>query len=204
VISLVDEEHVTTREDALTRSYDGDLSVLSVGRLDPEKNPLLLAEVFARLRENDPRWRLVVCGEGTMKEELAEALREAGVEEHADLLGYVSLDGGLRDLYRSSHVFLHVSWTEGVPQVLFESFAAGLPVVATAVGGVPELAEGRSVLIPPGDAEAATEATRRVVEDAELRTRLVDSGLECVGRFSLDSEAQRVTALFAGNSATGL
>ena len=204
VISLVDDEHVTSREDALTRSYDGDLSVLSVGRLDPEKNPLLLADVFARLREHDPRWRLVVCGDGTMKDELAEALRAAGVEEHAELLGYVSLDGGLRDLYRNSHVFLHVSWTEGVPQVLFESFAAGLPVVATAVGGVPELAEGRSVLIPPGDADAATEATRRVVSDPELRTQLVDAGLECVSRFSLDSEAQRVTALFAGNSAAGL
>ena len=126
------------------------------------------------------------------------------MEDHAELLGYVSLDGGLRELYRNSHVFLHVSWTEGVPQVLFESFAAGLPVVATAVGGVPELAEGRSVLIPPGDADAAAEATRRVVSDPELRTQLVDAGLECVGRFSLDSEAQRVTALFAGNNAAGL
>ena len=65
-----------------------------------------------------------------------------------DFLGYLSLDSGLRDHYRDSHMFLHVSWTEGVPQVLFESFAAGLPVVATAVGGVPELAEGRSVLDP--------------------------------------------------------
>jgi glycosyltransferase involved in cell wall biosynthesis len=101
-------------------------------------------------------------------------------------------------------VFLHVSWTEGVPQVLFESFAAGLPVVATAVGGVPELAEGRSVLIPPGDADAATEATRRVVSDAGLRAELVDAGLDCVRRFSLDSEAQRVTALFAGNAASEL
>jgi glycosyltransferase involved in cell wall biosynthesis len=202
VISLVDDEHVTGREDALTRSYDGELSVLSVGRLDPEKNPLLLADVFARLHAQDPRWRLVVCGDGTMKDELAGALRAAGVEEHAELLGYVSLDGGLRDLYRNSHVFLHVSWTEGVPQVLFESFAAGLPVVATAVGGVPELAEGRSVLIPPGDAEAATEATRRVATDADLRVQLVDAGLECVGRFSLDSEAQRVTALLAGNDSS--
>ncbi|MBN1529705.1 MAG: glycosyltransferase family 4 protein [Thermoleophilaceae bacterium] len=204
VISLVDEEHITSREQALTRSYDGELSVLSVGRLDPEKNPLLLAEVFARLRDQDPRYRLVVCGDGTMKDELAGALRAAGVEEHAQLLGYVSLDDGLRDLYRSSHVFLHVSWTEGVPQVLFESFAAGLPVVATAVGGVPELAEGRSVLIPPGDADAATEATRRVVSDPDLRAELVDAGLDCVRLFSLDSEAQRVTALFAGNAASEL
>ncbi len=127
VISLVDEEHVTTREEALARSYDGDLTLLSVGRLDPEKNPLLLADVLARLREQEPRWRLVVCGDGTMRQELEDRVRESGNEDHADFLGYLSLDSGLRDHYRDSHMFLHVSWTEGVPQVLFESFAAGLP-----------------------------------------------------------------------------
>jgi glycosyltransferase involved in cell wall biosynthesis len=201
VISLVDEEHVTTLEEALARSYDGELTMLSVGRLDPEKNPLLLADVLARLRRDEPRWRLVVCGDGTMMDELAERLRAGGVEEHAELVGYESLDGGLRERYRDSHLFLHVSWTEGVPQVLFESFAAGLPVVATAVGGVPELAEGRAVLIPPGDADAAAEAARRLADDERLRAELVDAGLECVRRYSLDSEAQRVAALFDGAAA---
>jgi glycosyltransferase involved in cell wall biosynthesis len=198
VISLVDEQDVTPREQALARPYDGRLTVLSVGRLDPEKNPLLLADAFAELRREDPRWRLVVAGDGSMREELAERLRERGVDEDAELVGFMSLDDGLRDIYRSSHVFLHVSWTEGVPQVLFESFAAGLPVVATAVGGVPDLAEGRSVLIPPGDVAAATEATRRVASDPELRRRLVEAGLDCVRQYSLDSEARRVAALLAG------
>jgi glycosyltransferase involved in cell wall biosynthesis len=199
VISLVDEEHVTSREEALARPYDGELTALSVGRLDPEKNPLLLADVLSRLRHEDPRWRLVVCGDGTMRDELAERLRANGDEDHAEMLGYLSLDAGLRERYRDSHVFLHVSWTEGVPQVLFESFAAGLPVVATAVGGVPELAEGRSVLIPPGDAGAATEAVLRVASDPRLRTELVDAGLESVKVHSLDSEARRVAALFGAD-----
>jgi glycosyltransferase involved in cell wall biosynthesis len=201
VISLVDEEHVTTHGEALARSYDGDLTLLSVGRLDPEKNPLLLADVLARLREKEPRWRLVVCGDGTMRRDLEDRVREAGNEDHADFLGYLSLDSGLRDHYRDSHMFLHVSWTEGVPQVLFESYAAGLPVVATAVGGVPELAEGRSVLIPPGDADAAVEACERVASDPALRAGLVDAGLECLKLYSLDSEAGRVAALLAGATA---
>ena len=196
---------MTTREEALARSYDGDLSVLSVGRLDPEKNPLLLADVLARLREHGPA--LAARGLRRRHHEgrsWPSALRAAGVEDHAELLGYVSLDGGLRELYRNSHVFLHVSWTEGVPQVLFESFAAGLPVVATAVGGVPELAEGRSVLIPPGDADGGhrghPQGGRRTPSCGRSSWML---GSSACGRFSLDSEAQRVTALFAGNNAAG-
>jgi hypothetical protein len=61
---------------------------------------------------------------------------------------------------------------------------------------VPELAEGRSVLIPAGDPDAAVEATRAVASDPALRERLVDAGLETVRRHSLDSEAGRVAALF--------
>ena len=81
---------------------------------------------------------------------MEERLRELGVADHADLLGYVPIDGGLLDLYRSSHAFLHVSWTEGLPQTLFEAFASGLPVVATAVGGVPAAVGDAALLVEPG------------------------------------------------------
>src|SRR6185436_14790345 len=137
-VSMIDDEDIVSEQDALARSYDGELTILSVGRLDPEKNPLLLADVLARLRRDDPRWRLVVCGDGPLEGELVDRLRALGVAEHAELRGYLTLDDGLLELYRRSHAFLHVSWTEGLPQVLFEAFAAGLPIVATAVGGVPD------------------------------------------------------------------
>jgi len=125
------------------------LRVLSVGRLDEEKNPLLLADVLANLRDGDSRWRLVVCGEGTLEGALAERLEQRGLADAADLSGYVQLDQGLMELYRSSHALLHVSWTEGVPQVLSEAFAARLPVVATAVGGVAEAVGEAALLIAP-------------------------------------------------------
>ena len=157
-VSLVDESDIVGREDALARRYDGDLRILSVGRLDPEKNPLLLADVLARLSEADPRWRLSVCGDGPLEPALAERLRELGIEDRVDLLGYVALEDGLFSLYRESHAFLHVSWTEGLPQVLFEAFASGLPVIATAVGGVADGVGEAGLLIPAGDAGAAVEA----------------------------------------------
>ncbi len=101
-------------------------------------------------------------------------------------------------LYASSDVFLHVSWTEGVPQVLFEAFAAGLPVVATDVGGVAQAVDGAALLIPAGDASAAAKALERVAEDESLRQRLIRQGLEQVREHTLEAETQRLALFLEG------
>ncbi|MEA2387763.1 MAG: hypothetical protein QOG41_536, partial [Thermoleophilaceae bacterium] len=74
-VSLVPESGIATDAEAAARSYDGELVALSVGRLEREKNPLLLADVLARLRQLDPRWRLVVAGEGPLEGALRDRLR---------------------------------------------------------------------------------------------------------------------------------
>jgi glycosyltransferase involved in cell wall biosynthesis len=150
-------------------------TLLSVGRLETEKNPLLLADVLAEL---GPDFRLEIVGEGPLEADLRARLGELGVAERAELVGYVPLDGGLLDRYRAADLFLHVSWTEGLPQVLLEAFAARTPVVATDVGGVRSVADGAALLVPPGDAAAAADAVRRLLADAALRERLVAAGLE--------------------------
>jgi glycosyltransferase involved in cell wall biosynthesis/SAM-dependent methyltransferase len=200
-VSLVRERDIAPPQAMEARDYDGSLQLLSVGRLDTEKNPLLLADVLAELRRRDPRWRLVVCGEGPLEAALGERLRTLGVERHAELRGYLPLDDGLVDLYRQSHAFLHVSWTEGVPQVLFEAFAARVPVVATDVGGVAEVVGDAALVIPPGSASAAAQALQRVAADAGLRQRLTEAGAARARRVSLDEEARRVAAFLAGGSA---
>lgn len=182
----------------LDRSYDGELQVLTVSRLDAEKNPLLLADILALLHGRAGRWRLVVCGDGPLQDALAARLDGAGVADFGDLRGHVPIDGGLMDLYRESHFFLHVSWTEGLPQVLFEAFASRLPVVATAVGGVAAAAGDAAILIPPGDAAAAVDALVRLSEDEALRRRLVEAGLERARRHTIESESRRVADFLAG------
>ena len=195
-VSLVREADIAGPDVAQARAYEGPLQILTVGRVDTEKNPLLLADVLARL---DERWRLVVCGTGPMEDDLGRRLEELGVADRADLRGYVPVDGGLLDLYRESDVFLHVSWTEGVPQVLFEAFASRLPVVATAVGGIPDVTgDDAALLVPPGDPEAAVTALSRVAGEPALRERLIEAGLERISGRTLEAQARRVAAFLRG------
>jgi glycosyltransferase involved in cell wall biosynthesis len=197
-VSLVSEDDLAQAADAVAaRDYSGELRLLTVGRLDAEKNPLLLADIAALLGRDGRRWRLLVCGDGPMREQLQDRLSELGLQDCVELLGYVPIDGGLLDLYRTSHAFLHVSWTEGFPQVLVEAFASGLPTVATAVGGVPAAATGAAILIEPDDANAAVEALEAIAGDEQLRERLIEAGLERARGGTLETASARLAAFLA-------
>lgn len=200
VVSLVPA--ATLEQPVRARDYEGALDILSVGRLEEEKNPLLLADVLAVLRAQDDRWRLRVCGEGELAGALADRLSALGVREHADLLGYVPMGEELFELYRSSHVLLHASWTEGFPQVLVEAFACGLPVVATDVGGVRAGVGQAALLVAPGDAGAAADAVSRVARDADLRARLLDAGRSRARELTREAQIERLAAFLRAATST--
>lgn len=193
-ISLVSERAIATEEAAARRDYTGELRILSVGRLEAEKNPLLLADIMAELTRDGRDWRLTVCGEGPMEDDLRARLEQLGVADRVDMPGFVSLGEGLEELYENSHLLLHCSWTEGVPQVLLEAFAARLPIAATAVGGVAVAAGGAAELVGPGDAPASARALRRLADDPELRARLTSEGAARARKHSLEAETGRVAA----------
>ncbi len=196
-VSLISDEDMIDARQFRARDYDRELRLLSVGRLEAEKNPLLLADVLAELHAEDARWRLIVCGEGPLREALRARLESLGLGPHADLRGYVPLRPDLLRVYCDSHAFLHVSLTEGVPQVLLEAFATRVPVVATAVGGVPEAVAGAALLVPPRDAAATAVALARIAADPELRERLTSAGAARVADRTLEVEARRVARFIA-------
>ncbi len=196
-VSLVSERDIVSPAQVAERDYSGELTLLTVGRIDAEKNPLLLAEILARLRAGPRRWRLVVCGDGPLREQLQRRLTELELLDSVQLRGYVPIDDGLLALYRSSHAFLHVSLTEGFPQVLVEAFASCLPVVATAVGGVPAAAEGAALLVAPGDADGAARALERIAADAQLREQLISAGSQRAREGSLEAASARLARFLA-------
>ena len=183
------------------RDWSGTIELLTVGRLEPEKNPLLLVEALARLeRERPGRYRLTWIGRGALEPAVRAHAAEFGVEQHLVLRGYVPFGRELLELYRRAHVFVHVSLTEGVPQVLLEALACGTPVVATDVGGVRAALDGEraGLLVPPRDVQALVRAVLRVSEERDVRHGLITHGLELARTRTLEAEAERVARFLAG------
>ena len=194
-LSLIRGKDVVPLDEALARPWNHELRILTVGRLDPEKNPLLLLDIISAAWRRNSRWRLAVIGDGPLADELAHETHRRGLTEIVDLRGYVANGSALWDEYRRSNVFLHVSLTEGLPQVLFEAEAAGIPIVATDVGGVaPALDHGRrGLLVPPADAGAAVVALERLASDERLRNDLIRVGLEHVVHETQEAQLDRVS-----------
>lgn len=192
--SLIRDGDLVPVEHACARRWDPPLRLLSVGRLDAEKNPLLLPQILGELRADGTDWRLDVVGTGPLAASVERRAAELGVADALRLLGYVRNGTELWRLYRESHAFLHVSFTEGLPQVLFEAQAAGLPIVATDVGSVrAALDDGAAgLLVPPGRADLPVAALRRLRDEPDLRQRLVEAALRSVAASTMDAQLDRI------------
>jgi glycosyltransferase involved in cell wall biosynthesis len=134
----------------------GDRVMLSVGRLEPEKNHEMLLRVFARVRARFPDALLLIVGSGGLQAALERRAIELAIESRVRLVGHVS---PVAPIYHLAELFVLASRFEGLPMVVLEAMAAGLPMVLTSVGGIPEVVEdGRTGwLVPAGD-EAQLEA----------------------------------------------
>jgi glycosyltransferase involved in cell wall biosynthesis len=173
-----------------------------VGRIEPEKAPLVAAEALAQLERSDPgRFSLTWVGEGRLSGDLREAAEATGAT--VSLPGFIPFGPELLELYRGADVFIHTALTEGVPGVLQEAMGAGLPIVATDVGGVrAALADGEAgLLVSPEDPAALADAVRRLDADPEVRRRLSSRALELAAQATLESESERVAAFIATGEA---
>ncbi len=164
----------------------------AVGRLAPEKGYGILLEALVLL----PGCRLVLVGEGPERATLEERVGELGLTERVVLAGWV-------DPPWTAHWALDVlavpSFTEGFPLVIVEAMLAGTPVVASRVGGIPEIVvdEETGLLVPPGDARALATALGRLVGDPELRAAIAARSREFAAQnFTSSAMAAKFEALY--------
>jgi len=146
-------------------------TLVAVGRLKAPKDPLTFVRALARL--NGAPFRALVVGDGPDRERIAAAARPLGPA--VQLLGE---RGDVRELLADADVFVLSSRSEGLPISILEAMAAGLPVVASRVGGVVEIVVDAETgyLVPPGDEGALAAAIERLLADSSLRRRLGAAG----------------------------
>jgi glycosyltransferase involved in cell wall biosynthesis len=176
---------------------EGDARVIgTVARLSPEKGVDRLLDAFAILRLQHPRTHLLIAGDGPERGRLESQAARLGLGDAVTFLGYCER---VQDVLPQCDAFALPSLTEGIPLALLEAMAAGLPCVATAVGGVPEvLVDGESgLLVAPDSPSALCSGIARVLTDAALAERLGANAVRRVAeRFSMTTMAAAYRGLY--------
>ncbi|MCS6953791.1 MAG: glycosyltransferase family 4 protein [Bryobacterales bacterium] len=174
-------EHERHRLREALRLNDGTPVLLSVGRLSREKGHADLLASLAELRRMRPGlpFHLVVVGEGKERRRLEGLRRRYGLERAVTFVGHRD---DVAPFYRLADIVVLPSHSEGSPNVLLEAMAAQVPVVATRVGGVPEIAldQQTALLVPPRDPRAMAAALERLLSCPQQRRRLASAAFELV------------------------
>jgi glycosyltransferase involved in cell wall biosynthesis len=148
---------------------DTTLLIVAVGSLYPVKGYDVLVEALGRLAPDLP-WRLALAGRGQEEARLRDLARRHRLDDRVHLLGYRD---DIPDLLAAADIFAMPSRSEGLPLALLEAMLAGRPVVASAVGGIPDAVGARGgILVPPEDVAALAGALRGLLVDGELRCAL--------------------------------
>lgn len=143
-----------------------------------------------------PEIELVIAGDGPQRRELEERGRALGVSEKVRFVGYRS---DVPELIASFDTYVLPSLWEGLPLALLEALAQGTPIVATTVGGNPEIVEDgtNGFLVPPADGHALADRILRAYRDGDLRARICEANKKkFASSFSLDAMLKRYEALF--------
>jgi glycosyltransferase involved in cell wall biosynthesis len=166
-----------------------------VGRFAPPKNHALLIEAFAQVRTHTPLYLLLVGG-GELEDAVRQQVAGLGLQERVRFLG---VRADVPAILNASDLFVLSSRWEGNPLSVMEAMAAGLPVVSTAVGGVPELVrEGETgLLVPSGDAAALARALQALVDDPARREAMGKAARQhAVAHFDIRHTVRQYEALY--------
>lgn len=165
---------------------DDEVVAINVGRYVEQKAQHHIIDIAARLRTTLPELRYAVVGWGPREAELAQACRDAGVDDIVRLMGRRT---DVPDLLDAADLYLSVSDWEGMPLSMIEAMAAGLPIVTTDVEGIGPLVDrANGQRCPPGDVASLTEAVARLGRDEVLRLSLGEASRQrAATRFSLDA-----------------
>lgn len=171
---------------------------ICIARFAEQKNHKMLVEAAASLIRGDELHsgfdaKIALVGSGPFRDSIWGLIKEYGLEGNIELLGKRD---DVAELLHDSKCFVLSSLYEGLPMTILEAMAAGLPVIATSVGGVPDVVDGNGILVEPNDTDALVRAMRLVVGDSEKCAAMSKRSLELVCRYDVENVARRYEELY--------
>jgi len=159
--------------------------IVFVGSLRPFKDPLTLLKGFKKIAEKYPNIKLDIIGDGPLRKYLQKFCLENGLRSAVIFEGSKTHEEALRSI-ANSMIFILTSREEGLPTALIEAMALGKPVIATAVGAIPEVIRNgeNGILIPPKRPDCVANALEKLLIDSELRRRFSKAAAESVKDYS--------------------
>jgi len=189
--TLIEERDIYERYDTCTKTG---IEIFIATRMIESKGIHVLLRALRRLQEQSVPVRLKVAGVGDYLEHLQELSRKLGLTDSVQFLGGIPAGERLWALYRGADMVVlpSLGHYEGTPRMIIEAWAAGAPVVATTVGGIPSMVRDGSdgLLVPPGEVDLLAGAIRRVVSDAGLRRELIANGYTRVRSMTFEARVE--------------
>lgn len=169
---------------------------VAAGRLSPEKGMAVLVKAAAILRSSTPELQFALFGDGVERARLQQMISDAGLDSTFKLVGH---HNNFSELVAGADIVVNPSLTEQMPNVVLEAMSAGVPVVATVVGGVPELGEGGAIkLVTPGQPQELAAAIEQLCSDPTTRCALVQNASARLRQYySRQIQAEQLRSLYS-------
>ena len=175
-------------------SRKGNFKILHVGRFSEEKNHIGLIKAFGKFHESHPDSELWLIGDGGLRPDAEAFARDNGLEQTVKFLG---LQSNVYGFMHDADVFALTSNYEGIPMTLIEAMGTGLPVVATRVGGIPDMLDDDSALLVPVDVDAIADAFEKYYCDEALRQARGLTAAKYAVRFSARVMAENYLKIYS-------
>jgi glycosyltransferase involved in cell wall biosynthesis len=181
-----------------TKKTGGPLTIGFVGRMLPGKGLGVLADALAEIRAMP--WKLLMVGDGPVREEFEQKLRAASLMDRAEFTGAISFDQVPKLFHQMDVMVLPTETTarirEQFGRVLVEAMASAVPVIGSTCGAIPEVISDAGLVFRERNASELADALRRTLTDEGLRNRMVAAGLERVKEYSWDRVAEKTYELY--------
>jgi len=170
------------------------VNILYVGRLTHEKGLKYLIQAVPILIDRGFNVKISLCGDGPECKKLQRLSRDLGCESNIEFLGFIPWGKELDKIYLQHDIFVLPSVSEGIPKVLLEAMAKGLPIIATNVGGIPDIIKDteNGILISPKSPADIARAVEFLVRNDDVRGRIINNSYNFVREHTAETQARKI------------